>query len=182
MSNPARFSAAARALAVLGLVLLLVADAAAARQAAAQVEPGQVEPGRTGLPLPRFVSLRSAEVNLRTGPGGTYPIEWVYQRRHMPVEVIAEFDNWRKIRDWQGTVGWVHQNLLDGARYGRIADYERTLSSRPGDGRPVARLQPGVIARIRACVPDWCELEAGGYRGWLRRDAFWGVYPHETFD
>ncbi len=137
---------------------------------------------QSGLPLPRFVSLGSNEINLRTGPGGSYPVDWVYQRRNMPVEVIAEFDNWRKVRDWQGTVGWVHQNLLSGERYARITDVERLLLSRPGDGTPVAWLMPGVIARILSCQPDWCELEAGGYRGWLSRDGFWGVYPHEVFD
>lgn len=137
----------------------------------------------TGLPLPRFVSLRPAEVNLRTGPGANYPIDWVYRRRHMPVEVIAEFDNWRKIRDWQGTVGWVHQNLLDGRRYALIVDAERTLQSRPAaDSPPVAIVKPGVIALLLACEPDWCRLEAGSHRGWLPRDAFWGVYPGEVFD
>lgn len=136
----------------------------------------------TGLPLPRFVSLRSAEVNLRTGPGNSYPIDWVYQRRHMPVEVIAEFDNWRKIRDWQGTVGWVHQNLLDARRYARIIE-EQVLRGRPSpDAAPVARLMPGVIAALHACRDDWCRLEAGGYAGWLPRSAFWGAYPNETFD
>jgi SH3-like domain-containing protein len=137
---------------------------------------------QTGLPLPRFVSLRSAEINLRTGPGGSYPVDWVYQRRNMPVEVIAEFDNWRKVRDWQGTVGWVHQNLLSGERYARITDAERLLLSRPGDGAPVAWLMPGVVAHILSCRPDWCELEADGHRGWLSRESFWGVYPHEVFD
>jgi SH3-like domain-containing protein len=137
----------------------------------------------TGLPLPRFVSLRSAEVNLRTGPGSTYPVDWVYLRRHMPVEVIAEFDNWRKIRDWQGTVGWVHQNLLDGRRYARIAGADRTLLARPAaDSPPVALLRQGVVAELLECEPQWCRLEAGGYRGWLPREAFWGAYPHETFD
>lgn len=137
----------------------------------------------TGLPLPRFVSLRSAEVNLRTGPGMTYPTDWVYKRRHMPVEVIAEFDNWRKIRDWQGTVGWVHQNLLDGRRYARITGADRILLARPAaDSPPVALLRQGVVAELTACEPQWCRLEAGGYAGWAPREAFWGVYPHETFD
>ena len=144
---------------------------------------GSAAAAETGLPLPRFVSLGSAEVNLRTGPGSTYPIDWVYQRRHMPMEVIAEFDNWRKIRDWQGTVGWVHQNLLDGARYALITGDAQLLLSRPApDAPPVARLMPGVIAELKTCQAEWCQLEAGGYGGWLPRTAFWGVYPHETFD
>lgn len=136
----------------------------------------------TGLPLPRFVSLRSAEVNLRTGPGNTYPIDWVYKRRHMPVEVIAEFDNWRKIRDWEGAVGWVHQNLLDGRRYVLITG-ERLLLSRPApDAPPVARVMAGVIARLLTCQAAWCRLDADGHEGWLPRDGFWGVYAAETFD
>jgi SH3-like domain-containing protein len=136
----------------------------------------------TGLPLPRFVSLRSAEVNLRTGPGNTYPIDWVYKRRHMPVEVIAEFDNWRKIRDWQGAVGWVHQNLLDGRRYALITAEQLLLSRPAADAAPVARLMPGVIAALVACEPEWCRLEIDGREGWLARDGIWGVYPTESFD
>lgn len=136
----------------------------------------------TGLPLPRFVSLGAAEVNLRTGPGSSYPIDWVYKRRHMPVEVIAEFDNWRKIRDWEGAVGWVHQNLLDGRRYALVTS-EDLLRSRPEpDASPVARVMPGVVARLLACKPGWCRLEAGGHKGWIERDRLWGVYPSETFD
>lgn len=136
----------------------------------------------TGLPLPRFVSLRPAEVNLRTGPGNTYPVDWVYRRRHMPVEVVAEFDNWRKIRDWQGAVGWVHQSLLDGRRYGLITSEQVMLSRPAADSAPVARLMPGVVAQLLACRPGWCRLEAGGHAGWLARDGFWGAYPGETFD
>ncbi len=168
---PACRRAAAPCLLMAGLLAILLLAAPAGSRA------------ETGLPLPRFVSLRPAEANLRTGPGGTYPVDWVYKRRHMPVEVIAEFDNWRKIRDWQGTVGWIHQNLLDGRRYALIVDGDRVLSSRPAaDAPPVALLKPGVIAALLACQPDWCQVEAGGYRGWLTRDAFWGVYPGETFD
>lgn len=137
----------------------------------------------TGLPVPRFVSLRSGEVNLRTGPGTTYPVEWVYVRRHMPVEVVAEFEAWRKIRDWQGTVGWVHQSMLDGRRRALITGAERVIRHEPRpDAAPVARLAPGVVANLEACEIAWCRVEASGYRGWLPRDGFWGAYPGETFD
>jgi SH3-like domain-containing protein len=166
----------------LALLLTILVGASALGAASFGTAPFGVARAQSGLPLPRFVSLGSAEVNLRTGPGPTYPIEWVYLRRNMPVEIVAEFDNWRKIRDWQGTVGWVHQNLLSGERYARITNAERVLLSRAGDGTPVARLMPGVIARILRCGPEWCELETGGYRGWLQRQGFWGLYPHETFD
>jgi SH3-like domain-containing protein len=137
----------------------------------------------TNLPIPRFVSLRSNEVNLRTGPGTTYPVDWVYVRRDLPVEVIAEFDVWRKIRDWQGTVGWVHQSMLDGRRTVRISGMERVLRREPDAGAAiVARLAAGVIGRLLECRDDWCRIDAQGYRGWLRRDEFWGVYPDEKVE
>jgi SH3-like domain-containing protein len=155
---------------------LLALALAAAWVAAARAAEGE-------LPLPRFVSLRSNEVNLRTGPGTGYPVEWVYQRRRLPVEVIAEFDTWRKIRDWQGTVGWVHQSMLDGRRTARVTDTERVLRRSPDDHAPaVARLEPGVIGDLLACEPEWCRLDVKGYRGWLRRDEFWGAYEGETIE
>src|SRR5215475_14639412 len=111
----------------------------------------------TNLPIPRFVSLRSSEVNLRTGPGTMYPVDWVYVRRDLPVEIIAEFDVWRKIRDWQGTVGWVHQSMLDGRRMARITGAERELRSEPAEAASiVARLAPGVIGRLLECAASWC--------------------------
>jgi SH3-like domain-containing protein len=134
----------------------------------------------TKLPIPRFVSLRSGEVNLRTGPGTNYPVDWVFVRRGLPVEIIAEFDVWRKIRDWQGTVGWVHQSMLDGRRAARITGADRELRREPAeDAAVVARVAPGVIGRLLECEASWCELDAEGYRGWLKRDEFWGVYPDE---
>jgi SH3-like domain-containing protein len=137
----------------------------------------------TKLPLPRFVSLRSNEVNLRTGPGTTYPVDWVYVRRGLPVEVIAEFDVWRKIRDWQGTVGWVHQSMLDGRRTALIAGAERVLHRDPVDNSaPIARLAPGVIGRLLKCEGLWCRIEVEDYRGWLKRDEFWGAYPDEKVE
>jgi SH3-like domain-containing protein len=134
----------------------------------------------TRLPIPRFVSLRSNEVNLRTGPGTTYPVDWVFVRRGLPVEIIAEFDVWRKIRDWQGTVGWVHQSMLDGRRTARITGADRELRGEPAeDASVVARLSSGVIGRLLECEAAWCEIDAEGYRGWLKRDEFWGTYPDE---
>ena len=134
----------------------------------------------TKLPIPRFVSLRSNEVNLRTGPGTIYPVEWVFVRRGLPVEVIAEFDVWRRIRDWQGTMGWVHQSMLDGRRTARITGADRELRSEPAEaGSIVVRLAPGVIGRLLECEASWCKIDAEGYRGWLKRDEFWGIYPDE---
>lgn len=144
----------------------------------------QIErPGRTGLPLPRFVSLRNDEVNLRAGPGIRYPIEWVYRRRGLPVEVIDEFENWRRIRDWEGTLGWVHQSMLSGRRTVRITGEESILRRRPDAGAPgVATLMPGAIGRLLTCKGGWCEIEIGGYEGWVKRSQFYGVFPREEFE
>jgi SH3-like domain-containing protein len=162
-----------------GLWLLLAASIGAAAGLHAQESVGN----ETKLPLPRFVSLRSNEVNLRTGPGTTYPVDWVYVRRGLPVEVIAEFDVWRKIRDWQGTVGWVHQSMLDGRRTALIAGAERALHQDPADSSTaVARLAPGVIGRLLKCEGIWCRIEVENYRGWLKRDEFWGAYPDEKVE
>ena len=136
------------------------------------------------LPLPCFVSLDSKEVNLRAGPGKDYPILWVYQRRGLPVEIIQEFDTWRRIRDRDGTVGWVQQNLLSGKRTALVIDEARTMRTDPtGGAKAVAILQPGVVAQIAECGTDnWCRVETKGYKGWLRRDDFWGTYPDEVFE
>jgi SH3-like domain-containing protein len=137
-------------------------------------------PGRTGLPLPRFVSLRSGEVNLRTGPGVRYPIDWVYRRRHLPVEVIDEFDTWRRIRDWQGTVGWVHQSMLQGRRTILVVGERRLIYRDPQDDAPgLAYAEPGAIGRLSTCRGDWCEIDIKGFTGWLRRSDFFGVYDDE---
>ncbi len=140
-------------------------------------------PADQDRPLPRFVSLRSDKINLRTGPGTNYPVEWVYTRRRMPVEVTAEFENWRKIRDWKGTEGWVHQSMIDGRRTALVVGGIRVLRLAAADeSGPVARVEPGVIGLILECDPDWCRIEVDGYLGWLRRDAFHGVYPDERIE
>ena len=138
-------------------------------------------PGQTGLPLPRFVSLRSGEVNLRTGPGVRYPIDWVYRRRGLPVEIIDEFDTWRRIRDWQGTVGWVHQSMLQGKRTILINGAERTLRKDPRSDAPgLAIAKPGVLGDLKTCQGDWCQVTVQGFSGWMRREDFYGIYPQET--
>lgn len=137
----------------------------------------------TGLPIPRFVSLRADKVNLRGGPGDRYPIEWVYQRAELPVEIEREFDIWRLIKDQDGIRGWVQEVLLSGRRTFTITGADRTLRHDPGDNATsVAILKVGVVGRIRACPAksDWCEVQAGGYRGWLKREDFWGTLPGEV--
>ncbi|MBC8339811.1 MAG: hypothetical protein ISR51_06845 [Rhodospirillales bacterium] len=139
----------------------------------------------TGLPLPRFVSLRAGEVNLRTGPGVQYPVDWVYLRQHLPVEIIAEYGTWRKIRDWQGTQGWVHQSMVSGARTFIVIGETRTLRRKPDSkSGAIAKIEAGAIGKLLSC-PDldgWCRIEAGNRKGFLRRVEFWGVLRNEVME
>lgn len=172
-----------RAVLYLCLAMLPAVWSAALAQDAAGGRGGRkVErPGRTGLPLPRFVSLRAAEVNLRTGPGIRYPIDWVYHRRGLPVEVIDEFETWRRIRDHEGTTGWVHQSMLDGQRSILVNGEASLIRRKPEPDAPVvARLEPGVIARLEGCKGDWCRVNVERHAGWLRRGGVFGLYPGET--
>lgn len=139
----------------------------------------------TGLPLPRFAALRSDEVNMRSGPGTRFPIEWTYQRRELPVEIVREFELWRRIRDPEGTEGWVHQSTLMGRRSFIVRGApgsEVMLRRRAEDqAQPVARLRPGVVGRLRGCELNspWCEAQIGEFRGHIRRADIWGVGPTE---
>jgi SH3-like domain-containing protein len=145
-----------------------------------------VASAETGLPVPRFVSLRADEVNVRTGPGLRYPVEWVFRRRHLPVEVIAEWDTWRKVRDWEGAVGWVHQSTLSSSRYAMIlapAGQLRVLRREPAAAAAaVAQAEPMVLGQLLECQPHWCRLDIDSLRGWLPRSELWGVYPNETLN
>jgi len=133
------------------------------------------------LPVPRFVSLRSDKVNVRTGPGEQYPIDWVFTRKDMPVEIVAEFNHWHRIRDVEGTEGWVQERMVTGKRAVIVRGQQRILRARPsGEAEIVARAEPGVIAKLVECQPAWCRVEAGGVAGWLKRDEIWGVYPGEV--
>lgn len=135
----------------------------------------------SGLPVPRFASLRSDEVNVRTGPGTRYPVDWVFKRRLMPVEIVAEFENWRKIRDWQGASGWVHQSLLTGKRHFVVTAKNVALHKTPAhSAEVVARVEPEVIGEIKSCAGDWCRVRAGSATGWVERKDVWGVYKGEA--
>jgi SH3-like domain-containing protein len=135
----------------------------------------------TSQKLPRFVSLRSDTVNLRVGPGENYPIEWVFTRKEMPVEIVREFEHWRMIRDWQGTEGWVHERMLTGKRAVVIKGGIRTLHRLPEIASPaVARAEPGVVARLIECRAGWCRVDAADHTGWVQRGDLWGVYPDEV--
>lgn len=136
----------------------------------------------TNLPLPRYVSMKATEGNVRRGPSLSHRIDWVFKRQGMPLEITAEFGHWRRVRDRDGQGGWMHFALLSGART-VIVEHPVTLLARPKSGaRDVARVEPGVIARIIECDTGWCRLNAGGRKGWATRDGLWGLYDGETVD
>jgi SH3-like domain-containing protein len=164
--------------------------AAAASPASEPDAPNEQASGKPdGLPLPRFVSLRADSVNLRVGPSARYPIEWIYVRRNLPVEIIAEFDTWRRIKDPAGTEGWVHSSMLSGRRTavvtGEVRPLLRTMETKSAK-KPdlVATLEPGVVVAVERCPQgvSLCRVEAEGVEGWLSRDALWGVYPGEVIN
>jgi SH3-like domain-containing protein len=154
-------------------------------QAAPPGPPGPPDVGSvTGLPLPRYASLKTDDVNMRVGPAERYPIAWTYKRRELPVKIEGEFDVWRKVEDMDGIQGWMHQATLTGRRTFVITGTQnqvmRTEANETAD--PVAVLKPGVVGRIRSCEAghDWCQVQVQDYRGWLKRSDFWGAGPEEA--
>jgi SH3-like domain-containing protein len=133
------------------------------------------------LPIPRFVSLRAEEVNLRTGPNIRYPVRFVYNRKSEPVEIIAEFEQWRRIRDRQGDDGWVHESMLSGKRFVLINAPTTVISYKKPEhsSSAVSRLEPDVQAQLLECNANWCYINAQGYKGWVERKWLWGIYPNE---
>jgi SH3-like domain-containing protein len=138
--------------------------------------------GVTGLPLPRFVTLSSGRINMRVGPGVRYPIDWVYTRRGMPVEIIAEYELWRKVRDVDGTEGWVLKHMVSNKRSAIVTVAVATLRRKPEDtAPPVLYAKKGVQGKLEQCDAEWCRLEVDGANGWLRKSSLWGAYPAEIF-
>ena len=141
----------------------------------------------SGLPVPRFVSLKSSKVNVRVGPGEDYGVAWVFVKPGLPIEVIQEFDNWRRIRDSDGQVGWVFQSLLSGKRTAVIApwasDGPRPVRDRAAAAAEVtAYLEPGVMATVDRCRGGWCRISGDRFVGWIQQEQLWGVYPNEEVD
>ncbi len=159
----------------LGLALIVMALGSVAGAA----ERGSV----TGLPLPRYVSLKASEANVRRGPSLTHRIDWVYKRRAMPLRITAEFGHWRRVEDRDGAGGWVHYTLLSGVRTVIVERDLLDIHARPDPGAMVvARLEAGVIARLSKCGVEWCALSAGGYDGWAEKSALWGVDAQEVVE
>ena|SRR3990167_7240947 len=130
----------------------------------------------------RFASIKPNEVNVRVGPGQNYPTDWVYRKAGLPVEIIAEFDVWRKIRDIEGTEGWVHQSMLCNKRHAVIQPLEVLLYKSPDSTScPLARLQKGVLVDLLKCSEEWCQVRIERVKGWVQRNALWGLYSKECF-
>jgi SH3-like domain-containing protein len=139
--------------------------------------------GPSGSILPRFVSLSADEANMRTGPGRQYPIEWIYARRDLPLEVIDEFGPWRQVRDNAGTVGWMHVILLDNKRTAMVIDEKLRLFEETSKASEVTIIADrGVIGSIEYCRDAWCKINIDGTSGWTERKYLWGVYPTEIIE
>jgi SH3-like domain-containing protein len=141
----------------------------------------------TGQPMPRYVSLKSDRVNLREGPSKDHRTAWVFQRAGLPVEVMAEFETWRRVRDAEGTEGWVLHSLLSGRRTALVTPWEKTatlpLFDRADDRAGVlARLQPNVIGSVKKCDGSWCRVQVQDLDGYIRQEKLWGVYPNEKIE
>ncbi|MEW5964782.1 MAG: SH3 domain-containing protein [Pseudomonadota bacterium] len=179
-----------------GVVLaasVVVAPREAIAQAPSTSPPAAETPGAvkgSGLPVPRFVSLKSDRVNVRQGPGTDYPAAWVFRRAGLPVEVIQEFETWRKVRDAEGTTGWVLGALLSGRRTALVLPWEikpgaplpqvAIRSGRSGSAGALAMIEAGVIADISSCDGRWCSVTIGSYAGYVEQKSLWGVYENET--
>jgi SH3-like domain-containing protein len=142
------------------------------------------EGSETRLPLPRFVSLKAERVNVRRGPSSDHQISWVFTKKGLPVEIVAEFEQWRRIRDSDGAEGWVLHSMLTGKRTAVVAPWKKNRSvplraAAEHNAATVALARPGVIADIDSCNGSWCALTAGGYKGYVEQSMLWGVYPGE---
>jgi SH3-like domain-containing protein len=146
--------------------------------------------GASGLPLPRFVSLKSRRVNIRIGPSTDYAVSWMYMKEGLPMEIIQEYENWRRVRDADGTEGWVNQALLSGERSAIAAPWMRSKGQDvfvnmrrdpQSSAQVLAKLEPGVIMRLKQCNGTWCQAIAGSMEGWVSQAEIWGAYPEEAF-
>jgi SH3-like domain-containing protein len=186
--------------AIAAVMAVSIAGAALAGSAAtgAPVQPGApAQPGvaastgksESGLPLPRFVSLKADRVNLRAGPGTDYPTSWVYRQAGLPLEVLSELEGWRQVRDAEGATGWVVQSLLSGRRTALVTPWDVKVGQaapqvavRDDDSessRAVVNVEAGVIANVHSCDGRWCHVTIDRFRGYVLQKQLWGVYENE---
>lgn len=180
-------------LAMLSALLGVGEASAGGAETPAPADPAAAGPAAgssgSGLPLPRFVSLKADRVNLRSGPGTEYPTSWVYRQAGLPMEVLKEFEGWRQVRDSEGATGWVSQSLLSGRRTALITPWDKKpdkpvpqIPVRNSDSersRAVAIVEAGVVANIHTCDGLWCSVTIDRFRGYLPQKQLWGVYPNE---
>jgi SH3-like domain-containing protein len=171
--------------AALALALHLAAGSPTAVLAPTPAAAQATREGPSGLPLPRFVSLKSSRVNVRRGPAQDHEVAWVFVRAGLPVEITQEFENWRKIRDWEGEEGWVFHSLLSGRRTVMVTPWqtaENAALRKTADPKAeiVAYLEPSVVAEVSRCDGAWCRISGETFEGWIEQDRLWGVYPGET--
>ena len=174
-------------IALAGALLAGLGAGAAMAQAGAGASTGKSE---SGLPLPRFVSLKADRVNLRTGPGTDYPTSWVYRQAGLPLEVLSELEGWRQVRDAEGATGWVTQSLLSGRRTALVTPWDvkageatPQVAVRSDDSersRAVANVEAGVIANVQSCDGRWCHVTIDRFRGYVLQKQLWGVYENEV--
>lgn len=164
---------------LLALLLLLAAPAAAPAATADE----ECAAALSGLPTPRFVSLKKGKAYVRTGPGDRYPVIWVYVRKGLPLEVIKEYCIWRQVRDESGAVAWINKSLLDAERTALVTRGVRTLYSRADlASPPVWRIEAGALVSLVLCEGDWCRVARAGKGGYILRSQLWGTYPGERIE
>lgn len=178
----------------LAIIACAVTDAGAQERTSTVIQSATQAPGPSGLPIPRFVSLKADRVNVRKGPSTTHNVTWIFRRLGLPVEIIAESERWRRIRDAEGVDGWIFQSLLSGRRTALIMPWAKSKESAPQDNptsvslyekhsasaNVIANMEPGVLVDIKDCDGDWCLVTIDGYRGWVEQDKLWGVYQGES--
>jgi len=173
---------------LLSAALALAALLVTAPPAEAQQSGGSGMVGRaSGLPVPRFVSLKADKVNVRSGPATDHKIAWVFTRAGLPVEITAEFENWRRIRDADGAEGWIYHSMLSGRRTAIVSPWAKgervNLRESPeADARVKAHLEPGVLGKLDKCDGTWCHFFDERFDGFVEQEKLWGVYPGEKLD
>ena len=138
----------------------------------------------TGFKLPRFVSLKSNDVNLRVGPSVNYPIELKYIQKNLPIEIIDEFDVWRKIKDHENNIGWVHKSLIKGDRFILTVNKNenvKNIYNRP-NGKLIGIIKSNNIINLENCLIDWCYISHIDISGWISKGYIWGVYKDEIYN
>ncbi len=172
---------------VIAAALASTAILATAGPALSQSKPAEQLGVSTGLAVPRFVSLKSATVRMRRGPSREHNVLWTYKKAGLPVEITAEFENWRKVRDWEGSEGWIFHTLLSGRRTIMVAPWKKKgligIFKKPSANAPLAaRIGPKVVAKVQNCNRVWCRISGKGYEGYIQQKSLWGVYPNEKLN